>query len=150
MTHSSRLHKSKNNRMLTGVSGGLAEYFEIDPVFVRIGWAVLVFVTAGLALLLYIGMVIIMPKADDGDDGSPVDEEEGVPSNAELSPPPAPRPRIDRARRRGVMGIFLIVVGALFLVSNFGWFWWFSWSTLWPVILIGLGLAILLGRAGRN
>ena len=136
--------------MLTGVSGGLAEYFEIDPVFVRIGWAVLVFVTAGLALLLYIGMVIVMPKEDDVDDGPPVDEEESVPSDAELSPPPAPRPRVDRARRRRVMGIFLIVVGALFLVSNFGWFWWFSWGTLWPVILIGLDLAVLIGRAGRH
>ena len=53
---------------LSGVSGGLAEHYDWDPSIVRIGWVVLYFVTGGLALLVYISMIIIMPKGiDEGD-----------------------------------------------------------------------------------
>ena len=43
-----KLRRSKSNRMLFGVLGGLAEYFEVDPLHVRILWAALI-VVAGIA-----------------------------------------------------------------------------------------------------
>ena len=51
-----------NNKVLAGVCGGIAEYFEIDPTLVRVLYAVLSCFFVGLGgLLLYIILLIIMP-----------------------------------------------------------------------------------------
>jgi phage shock protein C len=57
-----RLYRSRSDRMIAGVAGGLAEHYELDPSLVRIGWALLILVTGGLFLLLYIVMVIVVPE----------------------------------------------------------------------------------------
>ena len=54
------LYKSRKDRFLFGVCGGLAEYFEVDPTLVRILTAVLC--TTGTGLLLYIVAAVVMPK----------------------------------------------------------------------------------------
>ena len=59
-----RLYKSNTNVMLTGVCGGIAEYFNWDPTWVRIGTAFLA-MTFGSGLLLYIIAAIVMPKKPD-------------------------------------------------------------------------------------
>lgn len=56
-----RLTKS-SDRMLAGVCGGIADYFEIDPTLVRAGYVILsCFSAAFPGLLLYIVLAIIMP-----------------------------------------------------------------------------------------
>ncbi len=40
-------------------------------------------------------------------------------------------------------GVILILVGATFLLANLGLLWWWSWGTMWPIIVIGIGLYIL-------
>lgn len=57
-----RLTRSKSDRMIFGVCGGLGEYFGIDPTIVRLGFALLAF--EGIGILLYILMAIIMPQED--------------------------------------------------------------------------------------
>jgi phage shock protein PspC (stress-responsive transcriptional regulator) len=54
-----KLYKSKN-RVISGVCGGIAEYFGIDPTLVRIGWALLIFF-GGSGILIYIICACIMP-----------------------------------------------------------------------------------------
>ena len=52
------------NKILAGVCGGIAEYFEIDPTLVRIAYAALTLFTAGFpGVLLYIIMLLLMPQA---------------------------------------------------------------------------------------
>lgn len=59
-----RLTRS-NNKMLCGVCGGIAEYFDIDPTLVRVAYAALSIFSAGFpGVLLYIIMLILMPKSD--------------------------------------------------------------------------------------
>lgn len=54
------------NKMLGGVCGGIAEYFEIDPTLVRICYAALtIFSAAFPGILLYIVMLILMPQRND-------------------------------------------------------------------------------------
>ena len=56
-----KLMRSKNNRMLAGVCGGVAAYFNLDPTLVRIIYVVLTF--AGCAgLLLYLIMWLLIPE----------------------------------------------------------------------------------------
>jgi len=56
-----RLYRSRKERIIGGVCGGLGYYFDIDPVFIRLIWAVLFFV-GGIGLLAYIIAWIIVPE----------------------------------------------------------------------------------------
>ena len=60
-----RLYRSRRDRMLAGVAGGLAEMWDADPSLVRIVWALLVLFTGGLALIVYIVMAIVVPEEDE-------------------------------------------------------------------------------------
>lgn len=54
------------NKVLCGVCGGIAEYFDLDPTVVRILYAALSLLSVGFpGLLLYIIMLILMPQAND-------------------------------------------------------------------------------------
>ncbi len=57
-----RLYRSRDDRMLAGVAGGLAERFDLDPSLVRVLWVILVFVSGGLFLLAYVAMAIVVPE----------------------------------------------------------------------------------------
>lgn len=56
--------KSTDKR-INGVCGGIAEFFNIDPSMVRIGYAVLTLMSGFPGIILYIIMSICMPKASD-------------------------------------------------------------------------------------
>ena len=56
-----KLYRSSTNSMLTGVCGGIGEYFNIDPTLVRLAW-VLFSVLGGAGVLAYIIAAIIIPK----------------------------------------------------------------------------------------
>ncbi len=56
-----RLYKSRTNRMLTGVCGGLAEYMNLDPTIVRLLCALLC--CSGSGLIVYIIAAVVMPEA---------------------------------------------------------------------------------------
>lgn len=61
-----RLYRSTDNRMIAGVCGGIAEYFEIDPVLVRV-IAVILLLPGGLpGFLPYILLWIIVPQKPEG------------------------------------------------------------------------------------
>lgn len=55
-----RLYRIEHNRMLVGVCGGIAEYFDWDPSVVRIAFA-LICLMAGFGILLYIIMWLVVP-----------------------------------------------------------------------------------------
>lgn len=58
-----RLYRSKKDRMICGVCGGIANYFNIDPTLVRLAF-VLIAMGAGSGILAYIIVAIIIPDED--------------------------------------------------------------------------------------
>jgi len=126
-----RLHKSRADRMLDGVCGGVAEYFNLDSTLVRLAWVLLILV-GGMGILLYIVAMIIMPV------------------NRGESPAP---PVAARERNSKFWGILLIAVGTIWFLGNLGiplWHrWWgLAWDVALPVLLILAGVAFMFG--GRN
>lgn len=72
-----KLRRSRENVLISGVLGGLGEYFGVDPTFIRIGFVVLVFLDISILVPLYIAGAIIIPKAPRKDkkiDKGPIDE----------------------------------------------------------------------------
>ena len=57
-----RLYRSRDDRMLAGVAGGVAEALDADPSLIRIVWALLILLTGGIALVVYIVMAIVVPE----------------------------------------------------------------------------------------
>ena len=58
-----RLLRSRNDRMIAGVAGGLAAYLNIDPLFIRLGFLVLAFMN-GMGALLYVILWLLIPNED--------------------------------------------------------------------------------------
>jgi phage shock protein C len=162
-----RLYRSRSDRMLLGVAGGMARYLDIDPAVVRIVWALLV-IAGGAGLLLYVVAAIVIPEepagwvssrnAPDSDaTGSPA---AGAPTAASGSRPAEPsrsgapwayRAGVDR-RDRGagavLIGVILIALGAWFLVRRF--YPQLDLDVIWPVVLLVLGGALILGAMRRR
>lgn len=59
-----KLQRSAENSILFGVCGGVAEYFNVDPTIVRLLFVVLA-IAGGPGALLYIILLIVMPKPDE-------------------------------------------------------------------------------------
>lgn len=90
----------------------------------------------------------------------PVDA--GVGATAPTPPPPGASAHQDwwrsshyypdrhRGRHPRSTGMVLIVLGALLLAANAGWFSFIEWRTIWPVIFIGLGVVLLARQSGWN
>ena len=62
-----RLYRSTKNVMVSGVCGGIAEFFGIDPSIIRILWVLLTLASVGMGIIAYIACAIILPKDTDID-----------------------------------------------------------------------------------
>ena len=156
-----RLHRSRRDRVFLGVCGGLGEYFDSDPLFIRLVF-VFMALTGGIGILAYLILAIILPEEGSerlAEHNALQRNLESLRANAnemagDLRASFSSRTEDDMdldgtARQRRTQqlgGLLLIAVGLIFIAGNLGWFAWFDWGTFWPLILILLGLAILLGR----
>ena len=57
-----KLYRSSNDTVIAGVLGGFAEYIEVDPTIVRLGYILLTLITCFSGILFYVICWIIMPK----------------------------------------------------------------------------------------
>jgi len=57
-----RLFRSKNNRMIAGVCGGIGEYSNVDPTVIRLLWVLITLFTMGAGIIAYIIAWIIIPE----------------------------------------------------------------------------------------
>ena len=57
-----RLYRSRQERLLLGVSGGLARYTELDPTIIRVGWILAALATGPVAAVAYILLAAVMPN----------------------------------------------------------------------------------------
>ena len=108
-----RLYRCRENRVLAGVAGGVAEFFDLDPTLVRVLWFISTFF-GGVTLLLYVGLAIITPL-------------EPIPAGAEgeaaVTATVVPEGHRHVARGSGrwmtVLGAVLILFGSLAFVDRF-------------------------------
>ena len=142
--NSRKLYRSRKDKMIGGVAGGLAEYFDIDPTLVRIIFVVTLFVGGG-GFLAYIILWIVVPEEPFvfvPPDTSSQSSADGSTANPNPSPSPAEFYESRHEKRRNIGGAILIVIGVLFLMDNF--VPRFHFGDFWPLILIAIGVGLLL------
>jgi phage shock protein PspC (stress-responsive transcriptional regulator) len=111
-----RMRRSKHERMISGVCGGIAEYFFIDPVIVR-GVFVLLSLMNGIGIILYIALAIIMPE--EGEEAGTVSGSESVgpgPTAPVATPGTSESPEF---RRRRQLLLLLTVLGIMTVIAPF-------------------------------
>ena len=134
-----RLYRSSDERMVAGVCGGLAEYFDVDPTIVRVAFVLLtIFDGAGLAL--YILMWIIVPERGE------VKRESGKSEKAAKAEPSvsasAPVSEMTEGRNRAFWGVVLVLLGGVLLVQQI-LPWKIDGSLLLPTVMVAVGLVVV-------
>lgn len=123
----SRLERSRSDRVVAGVAGGIGRHLGIDPNLVRAGFI-------GLSLALGFGVVVYLLTWLL----APLEE-------ASASESPSPPRRIWTPTTSQVLGIALVAGGLLVLLWVSGF--WFGGDLGWPVVLAAIGFAILWARS---
>jgi len=150
-----RLYRSRTDRMLAGVAGGMAEYFDLDPSVVRIVWALLV-VALGAGILLYIVAAIVIPEEPLGvaAAGDPMGGDASGPTSS-VTGGPAPNVMSGRSgpgRRETsgaiVFGVVLVVAGAWFLLRQY--IPTLDDRFVWPSVLVVIGIFLIMGAMRRR
>lgn len=141
---SRRLTRDTKHAVLGGVAAGFGRYLDLDPVLVRLGFVLLAFAN-GLGILLYLAAWLLMPRGDAvaaAGTGFETLREAGSQMAAEV------RQGVpDPAAAQLSIGSLLVVVGSLLLLHNLGWLHWPYWmrfETLWPLLLVALGIGLVL------
>jgi phage shock protein C len=152
---SRRLERSQTNRVISGVSGGVAEYLQIDATIVRIFFVACALFTAGLFILVYIALLVLMPLPGERpmiDELWPSSQTGGANPSAPADPDvPAASPQIhtngDADRRRNTIGYVLVALGLVFLLNSVGAFRVVQWQYVWPLVLVAVGVLLLVQRS---
>jgi phage shock protein C len=119
------LRRSRTDRVVGGVCGGLGVYFGLDPILFRIAFVVLALAGGGAGLPLYLVAWLIMPEGES----TPPDAEARTTNGASL-----------------VIGTIFVALGLGLLADRV--VPWFD-RMFWPALLVGLGIFVITG-SGRE
>ena len=121
------LRRSRTDRVIAGVCGGVGRYLGVDPVLIRVAFVVLA-IAGGGGFLLYVLGWILIPEEKEGE------------QIGENTPPSADMARL-------VFGGALIAIGVILLLGlslpSIG-------KYLWPLALIAIGLALIVRASSRR
>ena len=127
-----RLVRSRSDRIIAGVCGGLARYFGVDSTVIRLIFVIGAFLK-GITVLIYIVLAFIMPEdTNSGDEGDKVRDVIGRSSG-------------DSETRRKLLAYLLIIIGAFVFLEDLIPFW-LSDEQIFAVVLILIGVWILRDR----
>jgi phage shock protein C len=124
------LRRSRTDRILGGVAAGIARYFGVDPILIRLGF-VLLTIAGGSGVLIYLIAWVIIPEAEEGE---------------ERAPARSTGPALDAGTTRLLLGGALIAIGGIMLASRF--IPYFS-RVFWPLAFIVAGAAVIMGATKR-
>ncbi|KUO61294.1 MAG: hypothetical protein APF84_11710 [Gracilibacter sp. BRH_c7a] len=122
-----QLYRSRNNKVIAGVCGGVAEYFEVDPTIVRIAWLLLAF-PGGIGLIAYIICWIVMPEKSSSVASADFYENDHQTTE-------------EKEKNKKIIGIALVIIGSVFLFDVF--FRWFDMAVIVPLAIIAIGIFVL-------
>ena len=146
MEKNKRLYRSAKSKVFGGVAGGIAEYFEIDPVIIRLLFVVIAFAGGGGAvvyLILWIALPLEPITSFNMNMGSGEPFDAGTPGENNTADyttgtsAPFNMPVKPENRNSLIGGIVLISLGIIFLANRF--IPNINFSDLWPLVLVILG-----------
>ncbi len=146
MEKNKRLYRSSKSKVFGGVAGGIAEYFDVDPIIIRLLFVIIAFAGGGGAivyLILWIALPLEplsmfhmnMGTGVPGEPGNP--EAEPAPAYTQDTTQPFGMPVKSENRNSLIGGVILISLGLIFLANRF--IPYINFRDLWPLILVVIG-----------
>lgn len=132
---SKRVYRSRKEKVLAGVGGGLAEYFNIDPTIVRIIMVLLAWGSVEVFVVGYILAAILIPERPKDDPGE-TDEPEVLDETGE--------PIKKTQDKRQVLGMIFVGAGGLMLLNRFTS--WIDSGVILAIAVIAVGAYMLFKR----
>jgi phage shock protein PspC (stress-responsive transcriptional regulator) len=146
MEKNKRLYRSAKSKVFGGVAGGIAEYYDIDPIIIRLLFVIIAFAGGGGAivyLILWVALPLepIMPFTMNMGSGEPFNaESQGEKTGADTNPG-ASNPfniPVKPENRNGLIGgIVLITLGMIFFANRF--IPNINFHNVWPLVLVVIG-----------
>jgi phage shock protein C len=152
-----RFYRSTTDRVIGGVAAGLAEYFSLDPVLIRLLFVIFALFGGGGVLVYIIFWIVIPDKPSNLNQtqNQPVMETTQNPQegNSYSSRPADPEvkkdaPVVKKTKGSLIGGLVLITVGGIFLADEF--FPGVNFGDLWPLILIVIGAGLLINTFAKK
>ena len=151
------LYRSRDNKLIAGVCGGIAEYFGVDPTIVRL-IGVLLLLAEGIGVLLYIVAWIIIPENPSQKESAKTIAENAISKlnkdnkskkgkvtkkslNVKASKTVKGKDKKPRGSNNIFWGSLLIIFGLYFILKRF--VPWLNFNLLWPVALMAYGFYVL-------
>lgn len=151
-----KLYRSRGDRLIAGVCGGLGEYLNTDPVWLRLFFVLLLFAW-GIGFWAYLILWLIVPEEG---------QETAAPSGTIQA---NVQEMVDRAREFGqsiqhgvqgegassdagpatgpfVVGIVLVLVGVFLIFNQLNLFAWLRWDVLFALLLVFIGGVLLMSQ----
>lgn len=144
-----RFYRSRTDRVLFGVCGGLGKYFGVDPVLFRLLF-VLAFLMNGAGIFLY-AVAVLVTQAEPASAGQPGGLEGEVDEFADKLDRKARelageiKPGQAESSRTG-LGLALILVGLFFLAQEFNLLGWVDAGVMWGLLVIVFGFYIIFKK----
>jgi phage shock protein C len=144
-----RLYRSRNNRVIAGVAAGIADYFDIDPIIVRLLFVVLA-IGQGSGVLAYIIGWIIIPE-ESVSEGESKKSVSAAPTEEKTKTNLAPLSQSteeEGEKPRYYLGVVFILIGAILVIQNV--FGFNIWRLIVPLVLVCIGLSIIARNMRPN
>ena len=147
------MYRSKTDRVIFGVCGGLGEYFDIDPIIFRIAFIALT-IGAGSGILLYLILAFLTPPSPALTEEKRQPQEINIKDKVENLASELKNKDFGIKRGYGAVrvlsGLILLLIGFILLAQNLnlipGFVFDFSvLLNLWPIIIVLLGISLLSG-----
>jgi phage shock protein C len=133
-----KLYRSRRDKIIGGVCGGLGKYFEIDPVLIRILFVLLTFFELS-GLFIYIVLLIVIPQEPINPDEIEIKDFKDIPTNKPVNYPEKDPTQVGKTKK--IFGIILLVIGTLLLLENFINI--LEFEIVAPLILILVGIYLI-------
>jgi phage shock protein C len=146
-----KIFRSRNNKVIGGVAGGIGEYFNIDPIIVRL-LLILFTILGGAGIIMYIVLLLFIPlNPNTSYTDNPADESNNPPVNDPKETFEEVKENLEDLKSKVnksqvknvaalICGILLIVWGGFILLKRYI----FIRIEFWPIFLICLGLLLLV------
>ncbi len=132
-----RLYRSRQESVISGVCGGVSEYFDMDPSIVRIALVLITLATGGIGIIGYLVFALVLPLRPVGESPTPGFTQED-------------KDQLFNGTSSGnkMIGGSLIAIGLFFLARKL--FWWVDFWMVAPVVCILIGIMIIYRGRGAK
>lgn len=169
-----RLFRNEYEKVVAGVSSGIAEYMEVDVTIIRLLFVLSTFFLVGTGILVYLVMWIVVPVNNDPAKRFAKFNEynKGFHNPFEAKPNPQAwtsstinddttkntnfdtgfKPyKKNNETGKTVAGLFLLVIGIYFLMNEFNIIpFWFNISKMWPLIFVAIGVSFIMKSKNKS